>query len=348
MEPTGATTSVVIVTHQSADLIGEVLTALGTAECAPDEVIVVDNASSDGTRAVVDGFDVRRVDLEENVGFAGGCHAGVAAAKGSILVFLGHDSIPGARWLDPLVDAMGDSGIGAAMSTLVEADDPTRFNSSGGHLSYVGLSWISGYGDRIPDVEPDLVDVAFPSGSAMAIRRDVWLRFGGFREDLFMYLEDVDLGWRLRLAGLRVVRSSRSHVRHRYDFARTGAKMYWLERNRWLVLAANYRPTTILTLAPALVMTEVGVWFVALRDRWFGAKVGAMRDATRALRIGGAHRERVDALRTIGDATMLATMESSISTVRQVRPPRGSSAVDAILGAWLRIALPLIRIIDRR
>jgi GT2 family glycosyltransferase len=347
MEPTDATTSVVIVTHQSADLIGEVLTALGTAACAPDEIIVVDSASSDGTRTVLDGFDVRRVDLDENVGFAAGCRAGAALATGSVLVFLGHDSIPEPHWLDPLVEAVLDEGIGAAMSTLVEVDDPSRFNTSGGHLSYVGLAWISGYRDPIPDDEPELTDVAFPSGSAMAIRREAWIRFDGFRDDLFMYLEDVDLGWRLRLAGLRVVRSSRSRVRHRYDFARTGAKMFWLERNRWLVLASNYRPATIAALAPALVVTEAGVWFVAVRDRWFGAKVRAMRDAGRAMRRGASRRAAVDRLRVVGDGAMLATMESSISTVRQVRAPRGSGFVDAILGTWLRIALPIIRITDR-
>ena len=343
MDPTPVTTSVIIVTHQSADLVAEVLDTLQDPDRRPDEVVVVDNASSDATREILDRYDVVRVDLDVNVGFTGGCHAGASAATGSVLVFLGHDSTPEPGWLEPLEAAVERDDVGAAMATLVDAEDPTTFNTSGGHLSYVGLSWVSDLGTPVPDDEPQLIDVAFPSGSAMAIQRRVWDRFGGFRRDLFMYLEDADLGWRLRRSRLRVVRCSGSRVRHRYDFARSPGKMYWLERNRWLVLAANYRTSTLLLLAPALLITEIGVLAISVRDRWLGAKLRACRDALR-------HRPGEGVLppeRTVGDAEMVAAMDATVTTVRQIAAPRGSGVADAVLRGWRAIALPIIRLLDR-
>lgn len=347
-EPTDPSVSVIIVTYRSADFVDEVLTALRSQRPSPDEVIVVDNASPDDTRTVLDGFDVTRIDLAENIGFAAGCHMGAEAASGSVLVFLGHDSVPEPGWLEPLVAAANRDDVGAAMATLVDHEQPDVFNTSGGHLNYVGLAWVSDLGEPVPDSEPELVDVAFPSGSALAIRRDVWERFGGFRPDLFMYLEDTDLGWRLRLAGLRTVRATRSRVRHRYDFSRTASKMFWLERNRWLMLRTNYRRSTLAVLSPALVITELGVLVVALRDRWLGTKLRAARAAIGHRTPESITRRAEAAGFTVGDAAMLETMDRGIGTVRQVRAPRGSGLVDAVLGAWLRLCLPLVRFFDRR
>ena len=126
---------------------------------------------------------------------------------------------------EPLVDAVSDPGGGASMATIEDAALPGTFNTSGGSLTYAGLAWITDRGQPIPETEPDLIDVAFPSGSAMAITAETWASFAGFRPDLFMYHEDTDLGWRLRLGGQRIVRASASRVTHRYDFSRSPGKM---------------------------------------------------------------------------------------------------------------------------
>lgn len=341
-------TSVIIVTYQSEAFIGPVLDALLSDDRGPDEVIVVDNASTDATREIVDRPGVRLIASKQNLGFAGGCHAGADAATGSVLVFLGHDTVPRPGWLDPLVASVDDPDIGAAMATIEDADEPGRFNTSGGYLTYFGLAWVSDLGEPIPPYEPDLVDVPFPSGAAMAITAENWVRFDGFRQSLFMYHEDTDLGWRLRLAGLRVVRVPASRVLHHYDFSRAPEKMYWLERNRHILLATNYRLPTRILLAPAFLIADLGVWFVALRDGWYRQNARARRNVfdTRALR--PFERRATAKVRTVGDATILRTMDWSVSGVRQVSSPRGSGVVDAILGAYLRAVLPIVAFFDRR
>jgi GT2 family glycosyltransferase len=342
------TTSVIIVTYQAEDLVDPVLDALLADPDSPDEIIVVDNASSDNTVAVVDRPGVTVVALPENVGFGGGCHAGVEASTGSTIIFLGHDATPCAGWMTPLVEALEDPTVGASMPTIEDADRPGRFNTSGGHLTYFGLAWVSDVGQVIPANESTVIDVAFPSGAAMALSRETWDRFGGFRRSLFMYHEDTDLGWRLRLSGLRIVRVPRSRVRHRYDFSRSPQKMYWLERNRHALLATNYRPVTRLLLTPAFLLADLGVWFVAARDGFASQKLRARRDHIKNRSQWIAERRNVERNRTIGDAAMLRTMDSSVSGAQQIVSPRGSRLIDALLTSYRRAVLPVVAFFDRR
>ena len=343
---TPAQASVVIVTHNSASLVPAVLDALAGDDDRPGEVIVVDSASSDDTRDVLDRYDVSVIPQEVNVGFAAGCHIGARAATGEVLVFLGHDTVPRPGWIPPLIEALGDPATGAAMATIEDAGQPGTFNTSGGVMTYFGLAWISDPGMPIED-GPGPVEVAFPSGAAMAMRRVAWVRFGGFREAFFMYHEDSDLGWRLKLAGLKVVRVPGSRVSHHYDFSRSPNKMYQLERNRWVMLRSNYRRRTLAVLAPALLLVEAGIALTAWRDGWLAEKRRAWRDAAKSGSLVRDGRRMVAATRVVGDAEILAGMGHSLSAIPQVRPPAGVGLVDGFLGLWQRLALPLVRLLDR-
>lgn len=340
--------SVVIVTYQSETLIGPVLDALSTDTAGDPEIIVVDNASTDGTARVVKdrGFEV--LEQPSNLGFAAGCHVGAEAASGDTLIFLGHDTVPSPGWLLPLAEAVADPSIGAAMATIEDASRPGTFNTSGGHLTYYGLAWVSDLGARILDSSGELVDVAFPSGAATAIRRVVWDTFGGFRKSLFMYHEDSDLGWRLRMAGLRVVRVPSAHVVHDYDFSRAANKMYYLERNRHILLSTNYRRSTRVFLGPAFLIADLGIWFIARRDGWLSEKARARRDALSSRNARSDGRSLVAKTRKLGDAAVLRTMDRSVSGIQQITPPRGVRIVDAFLQSYLVVVLPIIAFFDRR
>jgi len=344
----GTAVSVVIVTHQSEAFIGRVLDALLADADGPDEIIVVDNASIDATRQTADRPGVHLIASAGNLGFAGGCHTGVEAATGDTIIFLGHDTLPHPGWMQPLVDPLDDRAIGAAMATIEDVDNPGHFNTSGGHLTYYGIAWVSDLGERIPENEDRLVDVAFPSGAAMAIRRETWDRFGGFRKNLFMYHEDTDLGWRLRLARLRVVRVPGSRVRHEYDFSRTPTKMYWLERNRKMLLATNYRRSTRFLLAPAFLVADLGVAAVARRDGWLAQKAAAWRDFHRSRPEWKPDRQAVASIRALGDAEILETMDSSLAGIQQIDRPRGTGLANGFFRLYLRAVLPIVAWFDRR
>lgn len=340
--------TVIIVTHNSAAHLGATLAALLADPDPPAEVVVVDNASVDETLAVARRHDVRVLGRTANDGFAGGCSAGAAVATHQRLVFLNPDAVPSAGWLRVLLAGLDEPDVGAAMATIELADRPGHFNTSGGAMTFAGTAWATDVGMPIPEVEPPLIEVPFPSGAAMAVRRAVWERLGGMRSDFFLYVEDADFGWRLHLCGLRTVRVTESRVTHAYDFDRHRGKLRLIERNRRLMVAANYRRSTRVLLAPALAAVDVGILLLAIRDGWWRDKLGAHRDAWRMRRSNATWRAGVQQRRKVGDASIISASERDLTAIRQVRPPRGSRLIGRLLSAWLSLVLPLIRLVDRR
>ena len=109
------------------------------------------------------------------------------------------------------------------MARVLLLDGPGMLNSSGTVVHVCGLAWAGGHGQPA-ETFAELRDVAAPSGAALAIRRALFRELGGFTEELFMYQEDLVLGWRARLAGLRVVATPAADVLHDYEFGRNAQK----------------------------------------------------------------------------------------------------------------------------
>jgi GT2 family glycosyltransferase len=324
--------SIIIVAFESASHLRSLLDSLAGDEQGADEVIVVDNASTDGSAAIAEAAGATVIRLLTNEGFPKACHVGAAEARNDTLVFLNPDTEPRAGWLPPLLAALALPGVGAACPTLELAEKPGHFNTSGGALTYYGIAWATDVGAAV-DGRRDPVETAFPTGAAMAVTAATWRDLGGYRPDFFLYHEDSDFGWRLRLRGLRSVRVPASVVAHTYDYARHPEKMFFLERNRLMMLRANYRPATLALLAPVLFFVELGVLIIAVRDGWAGAKFRSWVAAWRARKATRAWRQSI--VRSVGDGEILATMQSAPVGVAQVGVP-AARLVGWLLGAYQR------------
>lgn len=310
----------VIVTHNSKAHIEDALEALASDPSGPDQVIIVDNASSDGTPDVVERYDVELFRQSENLGFPAGCNLGAARARHSTLAFLNHDAVPAIGWLPPLVDALDLPGVGAAMPVIDLTYRPGHFFTSGSQLTFLGFAWSTDSGQPIP-ANLTTQEVPFPSGAAFVIRRTLFDQLGGLRPGFFLYLEDVDLGWRLRLVGLRTVQVPASRVSHDYDFERHAAKMYYLERNRLRMLAANYEWRTLLLAAPAMAIVEAGVLAAAIKNNWGGDKFRSWRDLWRERAGIREERRASQATRTVSDRHLIAGMGDAFTGINQIPLP---------------------------
>jgi GT2 family glycosyltransferase len=247
-----------------------------------DELIVVDNGSSDGTAPAVREVAPRATVIEpgSNLGFGAGCNRGAEYASGDVLLFLNPDATPAAGFREAIERPLADGRGWAAWQGLVTKDAGRTVNTRGGIVHFSGIAWAGGLGEpltgEIPRGEP-----GFVSGACFAIPRTRFSELGGFAEELFLYHEDVDLSLRLRLAGGRLGVEPAARVDHEYEFEKGAAKWRHLERNRWATIVRTYPGPLFAALVPALVATELALVPVSIAGGWFVQKAASWSDLVR-------------------------------------------------------------------
>jgi GT2 family glycosyltransferase len=274
------------------------------------EIVVVDNASTDGSALFVDQAfpGVRLIQSPRNLGFGQGNNLGAQWARGAYLAFLNPDAVVEPGWLEALIGALeSEPQAGLATSKILLMDDPARINACGMEVHCTGVTLCRGLGSA-RDAFSEMEEVGAVSGAAFVARREVYESLGGFDSTFFLYMEDTDLSWRARLAGYRCVYVPDSIVYHDYRLRFNAAKTFYQERNRYLMLLKGLRWRTLVVMAPILLLGEVVTWgFVLLRERRnLGNKLRAYAWILKHWREIVQERQHVQATRKVQDHDLLA------------------------------------------
>jgi GT2 family glycosyltransferase len=340
--------SVVIVAWNEREALTRTLPALMEQLHEGDEVIVVDNGSTDGTAGVVRELapQARVVSLGENRGFAPAVNAGGEEARGELLLILNPDAMPrpgfSAAIRRPLAD---DRGWGAWMG-LVTAEDGHVVNSLGGVVHFTGIAWAGGAGEPVPE-GLEAHEVPFVSGACLAIPLATWRRLGGFPPEYFLYHEDVDVSLRLLLAGERLGIEPSAVVDHDYEFHRRGQKMRLLERNRWATVLRTYPASVLAVALPGLLATELALVAISIAGGWARLKLAANWDAIRALPRLLGERRAIQATRRASGAEFAAQLTPDLDSAYLGRAGRLAPLRWALRGYW-GAARGLLRLLSFR
>ena len=241
--------TVVVVTWNGAHLLDSCLASL-RAQTTPHRVLVVDNASTDGTSDLLAGShpDVEVIRLPTNTGFAGGAQAGLDAVTTEYTCFLNNDAQADPGWLAALQDAFdGCPDVVAATSQILLAENG-RINNAGGALTRWGSGYDRGYGHRATDGFAESADVAALCGAAGGGRTAAARQVGGFPAEFFLYYEDTDLSWRLGRAGGRIRYVPDAVVHHLHSATSNQASeafAFFNQRNQLLMLVRNAPWSTV-------------------------------------------------------------------------------------------------------
>jgi GT2 family glycosyltransferase len=340
--------AVVIVSYHSSAHIAGTLASLVQQLRHGDEVVVVDNASRDGTADAVRSAapDATVLVQEENVGFAAGCNIGVAATSAPIILLLNPDAQPAEGCIEALRAPAELRPRWGSWQALVTMDGGSTINTSGNVVHFLGMGWVGQLGAPVSRAPRELREVGFASGAALAVRRDAWVRLGGFDERYFMYGEDLDLALRLRLLGLGVGVAPSARVEHDYSFHKGNRKWFLLERNRWWTVIGDY-PTPVLALVlPAMVLAELALVVIAARDGWLREKLRAQVAVTRSLPQMLDRRRRVQSQRRVSALDFARHLSAELENPNLGIDRAGSMA--GLQGTYWRSVRRLLRLLERR
>jgi GT2 family glycosyltransferase len=338
------TLSVLIVAWNSREELGRTLPALLPELGDGDELIVVDNDSADGTAEAVMELapQARLVRTGRNLGFAGGCNAGAAAASGDLLVVLNPDAKPLPGWGEAIRRPWLQGRGWAAWQALVADSGATEINSAGNPVHFTGIVWAGGHGRPIAEAPP-AGEVACLSGACLAIPLSTWNEVGGLPERFFLYHEDVDLSLRLRLRGGTLGIEPAAVVDHDYEFGAREHKWRWLERNRLAFLVRAYPTSLLILLAPALLATELALLAVSATGGWGRQKLAADLEALRWLPRLLRERHQIQATRTASAAEFASWLTPDLDSPFISPAVRSLPARLVLRGYWRAVRLLLGR-----
>ena len=328
--------SAVVLAWGDEPVLEEAVRALLASEGVQVDVVLVDNGCTSEALPRLSALSgVTVLEPGRNLGFAGGCNLGAAQARGEVLAFVNGDAVDAVDALAGLAAALDDS-VGLATASLRLHGQEEVMNSAGNPVHWSGLSWAGGLGQ--PAAAHDLpADVASASGAATACRADRFQALGGFCEPMFAYCEDTELSLRCWQRGWRVVYVPDAVVTHRYEFSRNPRKLYLVERNRLFLVLTLWSGRLLGLVALPLVVLELAVLALALRDGWARQKVAGWWWLLRHGRLVRDRRRAVQAARTVPDRELARLLTGD------VEPGVPGLAAPAVLRRVSRVYWTVVR-----
>jgi GT2 family glycosyltransferase len=315
--------SVIVVNWNGRRFLPRCLEALARQTANSLEVIVVDNASTDGSAEWIRTHhpEVKLLAMPHNLGFAAANNLAAQRASGHWLALLNPDAFPEPDWLAALHAASRAFPEASSFAgKLLMAEHPERLDGTGDVYHVSGLAWRRDHDRSDASASRGGGWVFSPCGASALYRRDRFLELGGFDEDFFCYLEDIDLGFRMQLLGDRCRYVPDAVARH-LGSASTGQRSafssYQGQRNLVWVYCKNMPGPLFWTYLPLhVVMNLFSVAWLALRGQGRVA-LAAKRDALKHLRTMWRKRRAIQQNRRVGCWRLRRSLARGLSVVRR-------------------------------
>lgn len=295
--------TVIIVNWNSGVLLGRCLHSLKAQTVQPEHVILVDNASTDNSASfaeVIANVTIQR--MKNNLGFAVANNRAYAECDTDFVALLNPDAFPDPDWLEQLLEAAKlHPDVAAFGSRQLCQGNPEILDGIGDGYHVSGYVWRKRHGDRLKKKDLIPQEIFSPCAAASLYRRKLLIDVGGFDEDYFCYVEDVDLGFRLRLAGHKVLYVSDAVVHH-VGSASTGGQhsdfsIYHGHRNLVWTYVKDMPGALFWLFLPLHILLNLVsvVWFIS---RGKGRVIlRSKRDAIKGLPRIWAKRRNIQAMR---------------------------------------------------
>lgn len=318
--------SVIVLNYNGKQYLNACLSSLKRSTYMNFEVILVDNASTDGSVEFVRKKfpEVRILENKQNLGYTGANNRAARFSRGKYLLFLNNDTKVDPKAITELVSRIeADRSIGICACRELSYDG-NSFKNMG--LSCDPFAW---------PIKPEREEgIIYSNGSSLFIRKDVFIKLGGFDPKYFIFIDDLDLCWRGLLAGYKVVPVSSAIIYHMVGGTILGGwikgskyktsiwRRYLTERNIFRTICKNYGVLTLLLILPAyFVLMFIEITLLSLFGEIEAIKVYPriilwnIKNAKDTLQ----WRRKVQQSRTLSDREIMKKMVLTISKVKTLR-----------------------------
>ncbi len=325
--------SAIIVNWNDKITTAECINSLLKQDYSNLEIIVSDNGSTDGSQGYFKkNFpQVILIENEVNLGFGAAVNRGFDIAQGEYFIFLNNDLVLKPDSIRHLVNFLErDPSIGAVIPKILFCEYPNKINSYGVNIHFTGMAY--------PNMleEQDSEDLkAQPSacGGIFIFRRSLFNIIGGFDEELFLYHEDHDLSWRIRLNGYQLMVCPDAVFYHHYKFNKGLSKFYYSEKNRLHILIKNFQTKTLLLITPALIIIELAQWFHALTHGWLQLKIKSYYELIKSFPQILTKRKSLQKKRKVSDKEIIELYKDNLQ-LSGIKSPLLEKILSPALGTY--------------
>ncbi|MBR73922.1 MAG: glycosyl transferase [Dehalococcoidaceae bacterium] len=271
--------TIIVLNYNAGELLVNCVDSLQKSTYQNLEIIVVDNISTDNSQnKCKEKFpSIKLIQNNENLGYCGGNNVGIREAKGKYVVILNPDTIVEPNCIDELILAYEKCGKGLYQPKIISLNEKNIIQSTGNMIHVFGFGFARNKGNKITDKDENIEKIGYASGTCLFTSKDVIEKVGLLDEFLFLYHDDLDLGWRAAQIGIDsyyVPNAIISHVES-YSLKWSSEKFYWLERNRKYCLLTHYSKKTYQKMRFSLALVDLFVWMFYISKGFLGAKIKA-------------------------------------------------------------------------
>ena len=327
--------SIIILNYNAGQLILDCLESITKTNYDNLEVIVVDNASIDEShKKCKEKFEnIRLIENEKNLGYCEGNNVGIQNAKGEFVVILNPDTIVDPDWLTELIRAYNRYGEALYQPKHLSLNEKSIFMSAGNMMNVFGFGYAREKGEKDVNQHNTIEQIGYASGTCLFAPSSVFKKAGLLDPFIFLYHDDLDLGWRAAQLGIKsyYVPSSIIYHAESYILGWNSEKFFWLERNRKYCLQTHYSKDTYSKILPTLMLVDLLVWLFYLSKGFLGSKIRAEMDIRKNRKKISERYEHLEHLKKISDRDLVMDLPDAIHVPSNVTGKNTNSIFNKLI-----------------
>ena len=327
--------SIIVLNYNAGELLFNCVESIFQLSYNNLEVIVVDNASVDQShKKCKEKFEkIKLIENKQNLGYCEGNNVGIRASKGEFIIILNPDTVVTPNCITELVLAYQIHGEGLYQPKIISLYEENILQSTGNMLHLYGFGFARDKGVVDSAQRNQIEQIGYASGTCLFTSQQVLKKVGLLDSFLFLYHDDLDLGWRAAHMGIKSYYVPLATIYHAesYSLKWSSKKFYWLERNRKYCILTHYSKDTYKKMRPYLRQVEFMVWMFYLSRGFFGTKIRAELDIRKNKKYILEKYQELESKKTISDSELVKTFPDEIFVPKNVSGITGSRTFNLIL-----------------